>query len=64
MVGKGSAAGLKRSPEQKPEEGQGGCSKKKDEEGNGAEEDLEGLEVAFLLQSLLFLQGGGFAYSD
>lgn len=64
MVVKGPAAGLKGCPEQEAQEGQGGCSEKKNEEDNGAEEDLEGAEVAFLLQSLGFLQGGGLAHSN
>lgn len=64
MVVKWPAAGLKGCPEQKAQEGQGGCGEEKNEEHNGAKEDLEGVEVAFLLQSLGSLQGGGLAHSN
>lgn len=64
MVVKRPAASLERCPEHKSQEAQRGCCEKKNEEDNEAEEDLEGVEGASLLESLGSLLGGGLAQSN
>ena len=64
VVGERSAVGLERRPDKKPKQGYWSRDEKEDKKDNGAEEDLEGVEVAFLLLSLDSLQGSGLAHSN
>ena len=64
VVGERSAVGLERRPDKKPKQGYWSSDKKEDKKDNGAEEDLEGVEVAFSLPSLDSLQGRGLVHSN
>lgn len=64
VVVEGPAARLQGGPQQEAQQGYGRRGEEEEEEGEGAKEDFERVEVTLLVRPLTSLQGGGLAHSN